>query len=135
MKIKFTYGWYDEEQTILRYAAQADWNWRDWHAGWRPATFSLLNHAGNVHVLIDFREQTRTTMPAGINAHFNSFGTSISPKLSGNAVVLGLPESAKDTLMQDEDGTVETKTGRLYFAESEDDAQAIFAALKKEDDE
>ncbi|MEL6307884.1 MAG: hypothetical protein AAFN11_04710 [Chloroflexota bacterium] len=129
MKIKFKYGWYDDAKTILRYAAQEDWNWRDWHAGWRPAAFSLLSHEGDVHVLIDFREQTRTSMPAGINAHFNSFGTSMSAKLSGKAVVLGLPESAKETLMRDEDGTFQTKTGWLYFADTEDEANEYFASF------
>ena len=126
MKIKFRYGWYDDAKSILFYTAEDDWNWRDWHAGWRPATFSLIQHEGNVHVLIDFREQNREKMPAGINAHFMSFGTVISPKLSGNAVIIGLPEADKAQLRLDEDGTFETKTGRLYFAGSEDEAQALF---------
>ena len=102
MKIKFRYAWYDDDKTTLCYTAEADWNWRDWHAGWRPATFSLIQHTGNVHVVIDFREQTRDKMPAGINAHFMSFGTSISQKLSGKAVVIGLPEDVKAQLMLDE---------------------------------
>lgn len=129
MKIKFRYGWYDDAKTILQYTAEADWNWRDWHAGWRPATFNLIQHEGNVHVLIDFREQTRDKMPAGIHAHLNSFGQSISPKLSGKAVVLGFPSEDKASLMLDEDGTLETKTGRLYFAKDEAQAQAFFASF------
>ncbi|MEM9951295.1 MAG: hypothetical protein AAF846_06840 [Chloroflexota bacterium] len=129
MKIKFRYGWYDDAKSILQYTAESDWNWRDWHAGWRPAVFSLIQHEGNVHIVIDFREQTRATMPAGINAHFMSFGTSISPKLSGKAVVIGLPDDAKAQLMLDEDGTFETKTGRLYFASDDDEAQAILSTF------
>lgn len=129
MKIKFRYGWYDEDKTVLSYTAEADWNWRDWHAGWRPATFSLIQHDGNVHAVIDFREQTRTQMPAGINAHFMSFGKSISPKLSGKAVVIGLPDEAKDQLMRDEDGTFETKTGRLYFVADDEQAKALLATF------
>lgn len=125
MKIKFRYDWYDDEKTVLRYTAESDWNWRDWHAGWRPATFQLIQHEGNVHAIIDFREQTRETMPAGINAHFMSFGKSISPKLSGQAVVIGLPADAKSQLILDEDGTFETKTGRLYFADDDQQAQTI----------
>ena len=129
MKIKFRYGWYDDAKSILSYIAEENWNWRDWHAGWRPATFSLIQHEGNVHALIDFREQTREKMPAGINAHFMSFGTVISPKLSGKAVVLGLPEADKAQLMLDGDGTFETKTGRLYFAENEDEAIRLFESF------
>jgi len=126
MKIKFRYGWHNDSKTILHYTAEDDWNWRDWHAGWQPLKFSLIQHEGNVHLLIDFREQTRDKMPAGINAHLMSFGTSLSPKLSGKAVVLGMPDEAKAQLMLDEDGTFETKTGRLYFAENDDEAQALF---------
>ncbi len=126
MKIKFRYAWYDTAKTILHFTAEADWNWRDWHAGWQPVVFSLINHDGNAHVLLDFREQTRDTMPAGINAHFMSFGTKISPKLSGKAVVLGLPADDKASLMLDDDGTLETKTGRMYFAENEAEAQQLF---------
>lgn len=129
MKIKFRYGWYNNSQTILHYIAEDDWNWRDWHAGWRPATFSLIQHEGNVHVLIDFREQSRDRMPAGINAHFMSFGTAISPKLSGKAIVIGLPDEAKAQLMLDEDGTFETKTGCLYFADNDDEAQGLFESF------
>ncbi|MGJ3241126.1 MAG: hypothetical protein ACFE0Q_20620 [Anaerolineae bacterium] len=133
MKIRFRYGWYDDTRTILSYTAQGDWNWRDWHAGWRPATFNLIQHEGNVHVLLDFREQTREQMPAGINAHFMSFGTTLSPKLSGKAVVLGLPDEALAQLMRDKDGTLETKSGRMYFAESEADAQALFASFTEDE--
>ncbi|MGB7339725.1 MAG: hypothetical protein WBC91_12600 [Phototrophicaceae bacterium] len=131
MKIKFRYGWYDEDKTILSYIAESDWNWRDWHAGWQPAKFSLIQHVGNVHTVIDFREQTRTAMPAGINAHFNSFGKSLSPKLSGKAVVIGLPESGRAQLMLDADGTFETKTGRLYFVQTDEEAQALLATFNQ----
>lgn len=126
MKIKFRYGWHNTAKTILHFTAEDNWNWRDWHAGWQPVTFSLIYHEGNVHVLLDFREQTREKMPAGINAHFMSFGTSISPKLSGKAVVMGLPADDKAKLMLSNDGTFETKTGRMYFADNEEDAQALF---------
>ena len=126
MKIKFRYAWYDTAKTILHFTAEAAGNWRDWHAGWQPVVFSLINHDGNAHVLLDFREQTRDTMPAGINAHFMSFGTKISPKLSGKAVVLGLSADDQASLLLDDDGTLETKTGRMYFAENEAEAQQLF---------
>lgn len=130
MKIKFRYQWFDEEKTILQYIAEEDWNWRDYHAGWQPVIFNLINHDGNVHVLLDFREQTRDKMPAGVAAHLNSFGKNLSKKLSGYAVVLGYPEIDRDKLMLNEDGTVSTKEGRLYFAENEAEAKAIFASLE-----
>jgi hypothetical protein len=127
VKIKFRYHWYDEKKTILQYIAEADWNWRDYHAGWQSVVFNLLNHEGNVHILLDFREQLHEKMPSGVAAHFNSFGRNISPKLSGYAVVLGFPEVDRDKMMFNEDGTVLTKEGCLYFAEDEESARAFFA--------
>ena len=129
MKIKFRYQWYDTEKTILQYIAEDDWNWRDYHAGWQAVIFNLINHQGNVHILLDFREQTRAKMPSGLAAHFNSFGKNISQKLSGHAVILGFPAIDRDKLMLNEDGTVSTKEGTVYFAENEAEAKAIFAGL------
>lgn len=131
MKIKFRYQWYDEAKTIMHYIAEDDWNWRDYHAGWQPVVFNLINHEGNVHILLDFREQSREKMPSGVSAHFNSFGRNLSPKLSGYAVVLGFPEIDRDKLMLNDDGTVSTKEGTLCFAENEAEAQAILAGLEE----
>jgi hypothetical protein len=129
MKIKFRYQWYDENKTILQYIAEDDWNWRDYHAGWQSVVFSFLNHDGNVHILLDFREQTRAKMPSGVTAHLNSFGKHISKKMSGYAVVLGFPEFDREKLLLNEDGTISTKDGTLYFAKDEAEAETIFAQL------
>lgn len=129
MKILFRYKWLNDEKTILHYIAEGDWTWRDYHAGWRPMLFSVLSHPGNVHVLLDFREQTRTAMPAGIAAHLSSFGTSLSPRLSGKAIVIGIPAADKAKLPLNEDGTMDSKTGKLYFAESEEEASKLFASF------
>lgn len=129
MKILFRYTWYNEAKTILHFIAEGDWNWRDYHAGWRPMLFNLINHAGNVHVLLDFREQTRAAMPAGVAAHLSSFGKSLSPKLSGKAVVIGFPAADMPKLPRNEDGTMDCKTGRLYFANNEEEVAALFASF------
>jgi hypothetical protein len=129
MKILFRYKWYDEQKTILHYIAEDNWNWRDYHAGWRPMLFNILNHAGNVHILLDFREQTRASMPAGVAAHLSSFGKSLSPKLSGKAVAMGIPASDMPKLPRNEDGTMDCKTGKLYFVDNEADAAALFASF------
>lgn len=127
MKILFRYKWLDEEKTILHYIAEGEWNWRDYHAGWRPMLFSILSHAGNVHVLLDFREQTRAAMPAGIAAHLSSFGKSHSPKLSGKGIAIGIPAADRPKLPLNEDGTMDCKTGTLYFAETIEEALQLFA--------
>lgn len=127
MKILFRYKWYNDEKSILHCIAEGEWTWRDYHAAWQPIIFNLINHAGNVHVLLDFREQTRLAMPSGIAAHFSSFGTNLSPKLSGKAVVLGIPENDMPKLPRNEDGTMDTKTGKLFFATNESEAADFFA--------
>jgi hypothetical protein len=130
MKILFRYKWYNEEKTILHFIAEGDWTWRDYHAGWRPMLINLINHAGNVHVLMDFREQTRATMPVGIAAHLSSFGKNLSPKLSGKAVVIGIPAADMLKLPRNEDGTMDSKIGKLYFADSDEDVAALFAKFQ-----
>jgi hypothetical protein len=129
MKILFRYKWYDEQKTILHYIAEGDWTWRDYHAGWRPMLFNILTHPGNVHVLLDFREQTRLAMPAGIAAHLSSFGKSLSPRLSGKAVVIGIPAADMLRLPRNEDGTMDCKTGKLYFADDEEAVAGLFASF------
>lgn len=129
MKILFRYKWFDDEKRILHLIAEGEWTWRDYHAAWRPMLFSILSHPGNVHVLLDFREQTRPNMPAGIAAHLSSFGTSLSPKLSGKAVAIGIPAADKPKLPLNEDGTMDSKSGKLYFAETEAEALALFESF------
>ena len=91
--------------------------------------FNLINHAGNVHVLLDFREQTRAAMPAGVAAHLSSFGKSLSPKLSGKAVAIGIPAADMPKVPRNDDGTMDCKTGTIYFAESEEEAAALLAGF------
>lgn len=133
MKIKFRYSWYDEAKTILQYTAQEDWTWRDWHAGWQPIIYNLINHAGNVHILLDFRQQQRERLPVGFHAHLNSFGTQLSPKLSGQAVVVGFPHADYTQLMLDDDGTLPTKSGRLYFAQDDNQVRALLQSFAEQD--
>lgn len=129
MKIKFRYQWYDKDKTVLQYIAEEDWNWRDYHAGWQSVVFSLMNNEGNVHVLLDFREQTREKMPSGLAAHLNSFGSNISSKMSGYGIMLGFPDHDRGKLMLNEDGTVSTKDGTLYFAKNEEEVKTILGQL------
>jgi hypothetical protein len=130
MDIQFRFEWYDDDETVMRYIAQPGWNWRDYHSCVRASLFSMHKHPHPVDSLIDLRESDRETMPAGMVAHMSSFGRILTPALSGDAVVLGLPDGAKAQLPLDTDGTLETRDGRVYFADDEAGAQTILNRLR-----
>lgn len=131
-QIQFRYEWYDDAETVMHYIAQDDWNWRDYHSCVRASLFAMHKHPHPVDSLVDFRESTREAMPAGLTAHLSSVGKVLAPALTGDAVVLGLPPDAKASLPLDDDGTLATRDGRVYFAETEAAAQGILDQLKRE---
>jgi hypothetical protein len=126
------YEWYDADKTAVRYIMEADWNWRDYHAGVRASLFSMMNHPHLVDSVIDLREHSRPKMPAGLSAHMSSFGKKISKALSGNAVVIGLADADRLSLPLNPDGTLSTSDGAVYFAADDDEARAILQRLRAE---
>lgn len=129
-KLNFRFQWYDAEKRVIHLIAEHDWNWRDYHAAARASAFSMMQHPHPVTTLLDFRESTRPTFPLGIAAHAMSFGKKISPALNGQVVVLGLPDTIRTNLQLEDDGTLTTAQGRIYFAVDEANAQAILASLR-----
>jgi len=120
--------WYNAERSVMRYIAEGDWNWHDYHRAVRASLFAMVNHPRSVHSLIDLRASGRPTLPAGFGAHARTFGRRASPALSGRAVVLGVtPEQFPQNLL-DADGTLETPDGRVYFVQSEEEARALMAS-------
>ncbi|MFQ3645351.1 MAG: hypothetical protein SNJ54_05975 [Anaerolineae bacterium] len=119
------YEWYNAEKSVMRYIAEGDWNWHDYHRTVRVSLFAMMNHPHAVHSLIDLRASGRATLPAGFGAHARTFGKRGTPALSGKAIVLGVtPEQIPPNIL-DADGTLETPDGRVYFAQSEDEARAL----------
>jgi hypothetical protein len=106
----------------MRLVALQDWNWKDYHAVARVSSFALTQHPGPVHLLIDFREQTRPGLPAGTAAHMSSFGKRIVPALSGKVVALGVTTQERAALPLNDQGQLETKDGVVCFAESDEEA-------------
>jgi hypothetical protein len=129
--IKFRYEWYDQAHTVMRLIALDDWNWKDYHAAARVATFAMINHPGGVHTLIDFRQQTRPALPAGLAAHMSSFGKRITPALSGYVVVLGTTAQERAQLPLNAAGQLETKDGRVYFAETDQEAEHLLQQIQQ----
>lgn len=124
-QIRFRYEWFDAARTVMRFVAMQDWNWKDYHAVARVSSFALTNHPGPIHLLIDFREQTRSGMPSGTAAHMSTFGKRIVPALSGKVVVLGMTAQERAALPLNDAGQLETKDGVVCFAESDEEAVRI----------
>ena len=133
MKIKFRYEWFNDEKTAMRYVALEDWNWRDYHACVRVSLFAMNQHPHAVDSVIDLREHTRDTMPSGLPAHMSSFGKKLTAALSGKAVVIGLSETDKAKLPLNDDGTLSTTDGAVYFVSDDAAAQAIIDRLSETD--
>lgn len=125
------FEWYDDDKTIMHYIIEGDWNWRDYHTGVRASIFSMHRHPHPVHALIDLRNSTRPSMPSGVAAHIRSFGKKLTPALSGVAIVIGYPADSKNTLILDDDGTLPTTDGRVYFVDTEDDILALLHDLSR----
>lgn len=131
MPCRFT--WYDDEKTVMQLIAEGEWNWRDYHAAARACTFSMMNEQPRrVTMLIDLRRSTREKLPAGLTAHSMSFGKRLTPALNGDAVVLGLPLEAWQGLPLEEDGTLSTGDGCVYYAADEAEAQAILQRIREQ---
>lgn len=129
----FRFAWYDDEKTVMQLIAEGDWNWRDYHAAARASSFSMHQHPHPVSTLVDLRGSTRETLPAGLAAHTSSFGKKITPALNGYAVVLGMPREDWAALPLNEDGTLSTRDGRVYYAADEAEARAILDQLRQHD--
>lgn len=128
-KIKFRFEWLDEAKTGLHLIAEADWNWRDYHAGARAAAFNTISLDHPVTMLLDFTQHSRATMPAGIAAHAQTFGKKITPNLDGNAIVIGLTNDDLVKIPREENGTLPTKDGVVYFVADIDEAKQRLMTL------
>lgn len=121
----FTFEWQHDDQRVMVYRADGDWNWNDYHTCVRASLFSMHQHPHPVESLIDLRGSTRQTMPSGLQAHVRTFGKKLTPALSGRAVVIGLPPAAEAQLPLDNNRTLFTNDGLVVFVDDEAQLQAI----------
>lgn len=124
----FEFHWYDEAQTVMCYAAEGDWNWRDYHACARASVFSMHKHPHPVHVLIDLRGSTRDRLPGGLLPHVRTFGKKLAPAQSGRAIVIGLTQEAEAKIGVDEQRQLVTPDGFVQFVDTEADLEALLQA-------
>jgi hypothetical protein len=123
MPVRFE--WYTRDKTVMRYVAEGNWNWHDYHRTVRISLFSMMNHPHKVHSLVDLRGSTRPALPAGFGAHARTFGKPFSEALSGKAIVLGVTPEQIPFGTLESDGTLPTDYGVVHFAQSEDEARGL----------
>ena len=126
-----TYAWEDENRkTVLRYTAEGDWNWNDYHKAVRMSLFMLHNLGHDVDVIIDLSGTGK--IPAGAVAHVRSFGKRLNLHMTGNAVVIGMDATVEKSLLAGRDERV-LRVGEqaIYFVDDNESAQAIIDTLHK----
>ena len=94
----------------MRYIAEGDWNWRDYHHAVRAAAFTLMQAEQPVDSVIDLRGSAGRTLPAGASAHVRSFTRVTQARLTGRAAIIGMPdvvvEGMRDGVLRTADGLV-----------------------------
>lgn len=125
MPVRFE--WYDESKRAMRYIAEGDWNWKDYHQEVRAAAFSLTAVGHPVDSIIDLRHSARPSLPAGASAHIRSFGRVTSVRLTGRAAVIGLSAGEADLLGLSTKRTLGTSDGFVQFVDSDAELEQLLA--------
>ena len=123
----FQFQWYDETKRAMRYIAEGQWNWKDYHQSVRAAAFSLTAVEHPVDSVIDLGRSARPSLPAGAGAHVRSFGRASSACLSGRAAVIGLSAGEADQLGLSAERTLATGDGYVRFVESDMELARLLA--------
>lgn len=123
----FHFKWHDEDKRAMRYFAEGDWNWKDYHQAVRAAAFSLTTVDHPVDSVIDLRGGTRQYLPAGARAHVRSFGRRAQAGLTGRAAVIGMPEGEVERLGFSPERRLPTGDGFIVFVDSEAELEQLLA--------
>lgn len=125
MPVRFE--WHDDSKRAMRYIAEGQWNWKDYHQAARAAAFSLTAVEHPVDSVIDLRGSARPALPAGASAHIRSFGRVTSACLTGRAAVIGLPAAEADRLGLSPERRLGTSDGYVQFVESDMELAQLLA--------
>ncbi len=124
----FRYEWKDSSKRVMRYSAEGDWNWKDYHHAARASTFTLSAVDHPVDCLIDLRGSGRQSLPAGLAAHVRSFGKKLAACLTGRALVIGMPKEGIAALRLNDENTLSTTDGTVKFVADEPELEQALAA-------
>ncbi|MEL6150783.1 MAG: hypothetical protein AAFU54_07250 [Chloroflexota bacterium] len=125
MRIQFDYGWFNDEKTVIRYAARDNWTWKDYHSVVHVSLYAVQSQQHPVHVMIDFSSGKRDRFPSGIAAHARTFGKKLAPNFTGKAIVIGVPEDALQKLGVAQSRVLQGADGDVHFVDDEDAALAL----------
>ncbi len=125
MPVRFE--WHDDSKRAMRYIAEGQWNWKDYHRAVRAAAFSLTAVEHPVDSVIDLRGSARPALSAGASAHVRSFGRATSACLTGRAAVIGLPAAEADRLGLSPERRLGTSDGYVQFVESDMELAQLLA--------
>lgn len=121
----FRFEWMDDSKQAMLYIVEGDWDWKTYHHAVRASTFSMLNVENPIDSVIDFRGSTRPTLPSGLLGHVRSFGRKHQPRLSGRALVIGMPDEGKEILKLRDDNTLPTTDGYVKFVDTQEELEHV----------
>lgn len=121
----FRFEWMTEAKRAMVYIVEGDWNWKTYHHAVRASTFSMTGADDPIDSIIDLRGSTRPSLPSGLLGHVRSFGRKHQHRLTGRAVVIGMPVDGIATLQLRDDNTLPTTDGFVKFVDSEEELEAV----------
>jgi len=125
----FSYRWDDDAHTVMRYSAEGDWNWNDYHKAVRMSMFEFTRLGQGVISLVDLRGGSK--IPAGAVGHIRSMAKKVSPAQAGRAIIIGL-----DSDIEQKVGAVNREFRHdeqlIRFVDSDEDAYAVIKAWRSQ---
>jgi len=115
----------DDAKQAMLYIVEGDWDWKTYHHAVRASTFSMLGVENPIDSVIDLRGSTRPSLPSGLLGHVRSFGRKNQPRLTGRALVIGMPAEGLEILQLREDNTLPTTDGFVKFVASQDELEQV----------
>lgn len=121
----FRFEWMDETHQAMRYVVEGDWNWKTYHHAVRASTFSMTAGDHPIDSVIDLRGSTRPELPSGLLGHVRSFGKKNQHRLTGRAVVIGMPAEGIAILQLRDDNTLPTTDGFVKFVDTQEELERV----------
>lgn len=110
---------------VLRYVAEDQWNWNDYHKAVRIASFSLNNVDHQVDVILDLSQSIK--IPSGAVAHLRTLGKKDHPKLTGRGIIINLDHDTRRKLAGNDEDNFQIGEQTIYFVDNEAQAQILLS--------
>ena len=121
----FRFEWMTDDKRAMKYIVEGDWNWKDYHHAVRASTFSMTVDKHPIDSVVDLRGSTRPSLPSGLLGHVRSFGRKNQHRLTGRAIVIGMPAEGITILSLREDNTLPTTDGFVKFVDTQQELEQV----------